>query len=128
MNQTPSAPAGPGGRQIDPEALATVRRLSVELPLTPGETPLESAHAWAGTNGYRTAMARTLTEWDQLHADGAIFVDEEGHWELGCPRERGESTFVDDQGVVTWIPRGETAAGYGRPALVIYPTRKEQAA
>lgn len=123
-----SAPGTPGGRRVDPEALAAALRMSAELPLTDGETPLDSARAWASANGYRSAEARTLHEWDLLHADGAIFVDSEGCWELGCPRENGESTFVDRQGVVTWIPRVEAARGYLRPAMVIYPIRKEQAA
>lgn len=117
-----------GGRDVSPEALAVARQVGDRFPIGNSGHGLDVIRDWAAANGYRTAEARTLRDWERLNTPGAVFVDEYGAWEIGCGPEDGQATFIDIAGVTSWIPEGSADDFRFRTAIVIHPTPQEQTA
>lgn len=117
-----------GGRDVSPEALAVARQIEDRFAISNSGHGLDVIRGWADALGFRTDEARSLRDWERLNTPGAVFVDGYGAWEIGCGPEDGQATFIDIAGVISWIPEGTTDDFHFRTAIVIYPSRQEQAA
>lgn len=121
-------PSMVGNQPVPAISLAAVKKLEAELEQQQGWSLLEKASTWAEAHGYETEYLNHGANVDYVHCHGAIFISEDGEWEIGVTGTGRRNSAVDSAGNVDQMDYEGDEDGEISPLQVIFPWKKEQAA
>lgn len=109
---------------VPDETLNAVAELDSILPSSFGR--LNTAADWAEERGYETGYLSYGAELDAIHQHGAIFIDEDGDWEIAVTGVGRRNSALDSEGNRDQMDYEGDENGEISPLQYILPWKKEQ--